>query len=208
MKQSDNRSYWQKFAKLYGPFMKRNKRLYDGMIHLMKDSLSPEDCVLELACGTGQLSFPLSPLTRTWEATDFAEAMVEEARKQTPPEQAQLSFSVQDATDLTYPGQSFDVVVIANALHVMPYPEQALEEIRRVLKPEGRLFAPTFIQGTGLVAQIQMKLMGITGFHVFHYWDEASLIAFLEVHGFTVTAHEVMKGGMVNLCYVEATVRG
>ena len=39
----------------------------------------------------------------------------------------------------------FDAAVISNALHIMPEPEKALAEIRRVLKPGGILIAPTFM---------------------------------------------------------------
>lgn len=44
-----------------------------------------------------------------------------------------LSFEVADAINLPYADGSFDVVIIANALHVMENPEQALSEINRVL---------------------------------------------------------------------------
>ena len=40
-----------------------------------------------------------------------------------------LHFEVADATTLPYDDNSFDVVLIANALHVMPAPEKALKEI-------------------------------------------------------------------------------
>lgn len=85
--------------------------------------------VLELACGTGQLSYPLSGRVRLWEATDFSEAMIAEAKKNNT--FRRLHFSVQDATALPYAPESFDAVVISNALHIMPHPEKALSEIRR-----------------------------------------------------------------------------
>ena len=56
-----------------------------------------------------------------------------------------LIFEVADATDLPYENHSFDVVLIANALHVMPEPEKALKEIERVLKEDGLLIAPNFV---------------------------------------------------------------
>ena len=43
-----------------------------------------------------------------------------------------------------YADQSFDVVIVVNALHIVPEPEKALSEIRRVLKDDGVLVAPTF----------------------------------------------------------------
>ena len=56
---------------------------------------------------------------------------------------------IQDATKLTYESENFDVVVIANALHIMPNPDLALWEIHRVLKKDGILFAPTFVYEKG-----------------------------------------------------------
>ena len=50
-----------------------------------------------------------------------------------------------DATALPYADDSFDAVLIANALHVMPEPEKALREIDRVLRPGGILIAPNFM---------------------------------------------------------------
>ena len=40
--------------------------------------------------------------------------------------------------------KSFDVVIVSNALHIVPQPEKALREIKRVLKDDGVLIAPTF----------------------------------------------------------------
>lgn len=36
------------------------------------------------------------------------------------------------------------LVIVSNALHILPKPEKALTEIRRVLKEDGVLIAPTF----------------------------------------------------------------
>ena len=52
--------------------------------------------MLELACGTGQLSVPLSPCVRSWEATDFSAEMIRQAKKQV--HSSRLHFSVQDTT--------------------------------------------------------------------------------------------------------------
>ena len=71
--------------------------------------------------------------------------MIRQAKKQV--HSSRLHFSVQDATQLPYGPESFDAVVISNALHVMPHPEKALAEAWRVLKPGGWLFAPTLCLG-------------------------------------------------------------
>ena len=68
--------------------------------------------------------------------------MIAEAKRNN--RSAKLHFSVQDMFRLPYADQSFDVVIVSNALHIVPQPEKALIEIQRVLKDDGVLIAPTF----------------------------------------------------------------
>lgn len=99
--------------------------------------------LLELACGSGQLSFSLSKYTKSWIRTDFSEQMICEAKKSG--EYENLIFEIADATSLSFEDGKFDCVLIANALHIMPNPYKAMKEIYRVLKPNGISFAPTFL---------------------------------------------------------------
>ena len=69
--------------------------------------------------------------------------MIKQAKRRGTTEK--LSFCVADATALSYENENFDCVVISNALHIMPEPEKAMQEIRRVLKKDGILYAPTFL---------------------------------------------------------------
>ena len=135
-KQTDNKQFWQRWASCYGPLMQSSEPLYAAIAQQMQPHLTPEMNVLELACGSGQLSFRLSRLVRDWEATDFSPKMIAQAKLK--PRGAGLHFSVQDATSLPYADETFDAVLIANALHIMPRPEKALAEIYRVLKPGGQ----------------------------------------------------------------------
>lgn len=47
--------------------------------------------------------------------------------------------------------------MIANALHIMPKPDEALKEIKRVLKLEGIFIAPTFVKEDMMNDQINLK---------------------------------------------------
>lgn len=85
MQEPDNKTYWQKVSKLYAPFMKSNSGLYKDICLRIRPYLSKDMNVLELACGTGQLSYPLSRQVRLWEATDFSEAMIAQAKNITVP---------------------------------------------------------------------------------------------------------------------------
>lgn len=200
---ADNRAFWQRFAKLYGPVMERSSaELYEDICGKIRPHLNRDMAVLELACGTGQLSYPLSGQVKLWEATDFSPAMIAQADRGR--HSVRLHFSVQDATALPYAPESFDAVVISNALHIMPHPERALAEIRRVLKPEGLLFAPTFVHGEGTGFRLRVRLMELAGFRTYHRWRAEEFLRFLADHGFQVVEQAALGGNLAPLCYAAA----
>ena len=205
MKTEDNKEFWQRMAKSYAPFMKFTGQLYDEICKRIRPNLTKDMNVLELACGSGQLSFRLAGCVRLWEATDFSENMIAEAKKQ--PRSSRLHFSVQDATALPYAPSSFDAVVISNALHIMPNPELALAEIGRVLKPEGTLYAPTFVHGKGAGFRLRARLLALAGFKVYSKWTAEGFERFISEHNFQVTQAVKLGGGLAPLCYLEARVK-
>ena len=203
MKRQDNKGFWQRVAGLYGPFMERsNRALYAEICRAIRSRLRPDMEVLELACGSGQLSSPLADSVRLWEATDFSESMIAAARKRAA--SPRLRFSVQDATALPYPTASFDAVVISNALHIMPHPERALAEIARVLRPGGLLFAPTFVHGESMGFRLRVWLMELFGFHTFNKWNAREFTDFLTAHGFSILEQRILGDSLAPLCYVAA----
>jgi ubiquinone/menaquinone biosynthesis C-methylase UbiE len=91
--------------------------------------------ILDVACGTGHLVAAASDQGAISEGVDFAQAMVEAARRMYPKE----SFRVADATQLPHKDHSFDAVTCAFGLSHMGHPEVAIGEAFRVLKPGGTL---------------------------------------------------------------------
>ena len=205
MKAGDNKEFWQRTAKSYGSFMKHSWKLYDTICERIRPGLTREMNVLELACGSGQLSFRLAGRVRLWEATDFSENMIVEARKK--PRSSRLHFSVQDASALPYAPDSFDAVVISNALHIMPHPELALAEIKRVLKPGGILYAPTFVHGRGAGFRLRAWLLTLAGFKVYFKWTVEGFKRFISEHNFQIRQTAPLGGSLAPLCYLEASVR-
>ncbi|HWQ76472.1 MAG TPA: class I SAM-dependent methyltransferase [Syntrophomonas sp.] len=198
MKDQSNKQFWQRMAKLYAPFMRSSGPLYEEIARHCRPYLAKDMCVLELACGSGQLTFRLAESVRCWEATDFSEKMIAEAKKRSV--SPNLTFAVRDATALPYPDESFDAVLIANALHIMPEPDKALLEIHRVLNPGGILMAPTFIWGTDARQQISEKLMALGGFRVLHRWSTGAFTDYVQQRGFTVLEQNAMGGSIRPLC--------
>ena len=202
MSNQNEMRFWERFARMYGRVMKKSSALYSQICQRMEPHLNSSQTVLELACGTGQLSFPLAGKTARWEATDFSPAMIHEAEQQQAP--AQLHFSVQDATALPYEDGSFDAVVISNALHVMPQPEKAMQEIHRVLKPGGTLYAPTFLWTENFMAGIRLAVLSVAGFKMYSRWSEGEFLMFIQKQGFMLSEHAMIEEGSVPLCYLRA----
>ena len=189
-----NKKFWNKFAKLYDPFMKKDKEVYDKVCEYINPYLNKDMKVLELACGSGQLSFSLSNHTKSWIATDFSEKMILEARKRG--EYKKLIFEIEDATSLSFANQKFDCVLIANALHIMPNPDMVMKEIHRVLKPNGILFAPTFLWKEGKERKMIKTMMSILGFKMYQEWDKKQFEYFIVEHGFSVVEMKMVYGAL------------
>jgi ubiquinone/menaquinone biosynthesis C-methylase UbiE len=99
--------------------------------------------VLDVACGTGLVSFaaaraagPRGQLV----GIDLSERMVEAAEQRARDGKlSNCGFSRMDAESLAFPDASFDLVLCGLGLMYMPDPKQALREMRRVLRPGGRV---------------------------------------------------------------------
>lgn len=201
MKSEDNKNFWSRWAARYDRTMSSSSKLYQNILSNMKQVLNPNMTVLELACGTGLLSVEIAPMIKHLEATDFSEDMIVEAKKKT--RSSKLHFSVQDATQLPYAPETFDAVIISNALHIMPDSKAALDNIFRVLKNDGILIAPTFTAAGSVFGRLKVRIMELSGFRVFHKWTPEEYLSFLNDNGFIVTNSEIYRGRLA-LTYTEA----
>ena len=106
----------------------------------------PAGCrILELGCGPGTLWLDnLSRIPIGWEIllSDFSVGMLEAAR-QNLSSHRQFQFKVIDAQSIPLEDGYFDAVIANHMLYHVPNRPAALAEIRRVLKPAGRLYAST-----------------------------------------------------------------
>jgi ubiquinone/menaquinone biosynthesis C-methylase UbiE len=90
--------------------------------------------VLEVGCGTGQM-LPLYPDAADVVAFDPNRASLARARRRRP----DAGLLVADAQAMPFPDACFDTVVSGLVFCSVPDPDRGLAEIRRVLRPEGRL---------------------------------------------------------------------
>lgn len=129
--------------------------------------------------------------------------MILEAKRDN--QSAKLHFSVQDMFRLPYAQKSFEVVIASNALHIVPHPEKALQEIRRVLKDDGVLIAPTFTHaGNSVSGKVKAFFMSMAGFPLHSRWTSEEYLCFLRQNGWAVQKSAVLKASFP-LTYAECT---
>ena len=198
MKKSEN--FWNRNAKRYDRFMRKDRAAYEKLYELIRP-VAKARTVLELAAGTGLIAKNIVRAASHIEVTDASEEMITEAKRNN--RSAKLHFSVRDMFCLPYADKSFDVVIVSNALHIVPQPEKALAEIRRVLKDDGVLIAPTFTHGNStLRGRIKLFFMKLAGFPLNSRWSSADYLAFLRQNGWTVRKSAVLKASFP-LTYAE-----
>ena len=194
------KTFWDRTAKSYDHFMKKDHKAYKQMYSLIYPVVRHKQ-VLELATGTGLIAKHIVRSADHIEATDASQEMIEQAKQGV--KSMKLYFSVQDMFHLPYADQSFDVVIVANALHIVPEPEKALSEIRRVLKDDGVLVAPTFTHAdNAFFGKVKAFFMRLAGFPLHSKWTSHEYLAFLRENGWTVQKSTVLKASFP-LTYAE-----
>ena len=195
-----HKSFWDRNAGRYDRFMRKDRAAYDEMYELIRPVVRHKT-VLELATGTGLIAKHIVNAAAHIEATDASPETIAEAKRDN--RSAKLHFSVQDMFCLPYANQSFDVVIVSNALHIVPQPEKALQEIKRVLKDDGTLIAPTFTHAeNSFSGKVRAFFMKLAGFPLHSKWTSEEYLAFLRQNGWTVRKSAVLKASFP-LTYAE-----
>ncbi len=194
------KTFWDRTAKIYDRFMRKDRKAYEQMYSLIYPVVRHKQ-VLELATGTGLIAKHIVCAADHVEATDASPEMIKQAKQGI--QSTKLHFSVQNMFHLPYADQSFDVVIVSNALHIVPEPEKALAEIKRVLKEGGVLIAPTFTpSGNDFIGNGKAFFMKLVSFRQYSNWSSKTYLDFLREQGWTVQESEVPQAGFP-LTYAE-----
>ncbi len=196
----ERRNFWDRNAGRYDRFMRKDRAVYEKLYGLIRPVVK-DKTVLELATGTGLIAKNIVNAAAHIEATDASVEMIREAKRKN--HSAKLYFSVQDMFCLPYADESFDVVIVSNALHIVPQPEKALAEIRRVLREDGVLIAPTFTHAeNSFFGNSKAFFMKLAGFPLHSKWTSEEYLRFLQQNGWTVRKSTVLKASFP-LTYIE-----
>ena len=193
-----SRTFWDRAAGLYDLFEWSNRKVNDAARTRAGELIPAGARVLDCAAGTGEFSLAAAKRAGSVLCTDQSEAMLARARKKVQKRGlSNVSFARRDLTALPDPDGSFDAVIAANVLHLLPDPEPAVRELWRVTAPGGMLILPTYLQGkAGTAYGAMIKIYQGVGFHYEHAFTPETYREFLERLKLAPVALEVIPGGV------------
>jgi demethylmenaquinone methyltransferase/2-methoxy-6-polyprenyl-1,4-benzoquinol methylase len=169
---------------------------------------------LDLATGTGDIAFALAAAGADVVGLDVTQRMIELARAKTATPAPR--FLVGDMLALPFPARSFDVVTTGYGLRNVPDLTMAIDEIRRVLKPGGRVLSLDFDRPQNLVLRsVYLAYLSIAGgavgwlLHrdpdtyryipasIRNYPGAAAVARLMVTRGFTRATHHAVLGGLM-----------
>ena len=145
----ENRDYWTGRADGYSRVNQTELRTQQREVwrrelksHIARqfpDRTAAHVQVLEIGTGPGFFAILLAELGYDVTAIDLTPAMLAEAKKNAGALADKITFLEMNAEALSFPDQSFDVILSRNLTWNLPHPETAYAEWKRVLRPGGLL---------------------------------------------------------------------
>ena len=192
-----------------------DKRWRRRVVRKLQPQLSSNAKILDVGCGTGDLSIELFEKTGAQvTGIDFCRPMLELAQVKAP----HLRFVEGDALRLPFSDAAFDCVTIAFALRNLASVDQGLAELKRILKPGGVVAVLEFSQPTvpgmrQLVRFYYWRLLPwIGGFFsglrsayeylpdsILRFPDQQRLASMMRAAGFAEVEFENLSGGVAAL---------
>jgi ubiquinone/menaquinone biosynthesis C-methylase UbiE len=164
------RGFFDAWSRVYDfPLVQR--ATYRPVHDAVLGALAAEPCprVLDIGCGTGRLAERLlaAPTVRSVVGCDFSAGMLAHAAERLAPAARASTATVTlvrgDATRLPFADAAFDAAVSTEAFHWFPDQDAALRELRRVLRPGGRLLLALVSPPFEIVAdavELGMRIVG------------------------------------------------
>lgn len=188
------KKFWNSFAKKYDGFINKNllktyKIVFNNLLLDTKEAGN----LLELATGTGIISFKLYNQISNITAIDIAPEMIKIAKEKCIQKSiTNIDFRVGDICNLELQNESFDIIIASNVLHLLFNPELAMQEMKRVLRKNGKIIIPTFCHGANLKSHMISRIMGLAGFKARTRWSVKSFSEFVKKNGFIIIKENVL----------------
>jgi len=198
-----DREYWERHSRGYDRSLKVLRKPLPRMLELTSNAVTGATRVLEVAAGTGLVTTVIAGAAREVVATDYSEAMVALLESRVRDRSlSNVTCQRADIYALSFEPASFDAVVAANVLHLVPDFGGAVAALRRVLRPGGKLVAPTFCHDQTLRSAVVSRLLSLTGFPSHRRFTASSLRSTLDSAGLRIVTEETL-GGLIPIGYVD-----
>ncbi len=180
-----------------GDFDKIAQIIWDGGAEFIERlQLKAGTRLLDVACGTGNLSFPAARAGAIVTGVDIAPNLLATARARALGKFPSIQFDEGDAEALPYPDASFDEVVTMFGAMFAPQPKLVAAELARVCRPGGRVSMANWTP-TGFIGQV----FKVTSWHVPPPPMPSPLL-----WGDETTVRERLQDGFTNLQFKRRTL--
>jgi ubiquinone/menaquinone biosynthesis C-methylase UbiE len=189
------RRVWDKRARRYDRGIRLMERLFLGDSRARACSLAEGD-VLEVAVGTGR-NLPFYPEDVRLTGIELSQEMLTLARRQATRLGRQVDLRQGDAQALPFADASFDTVVCTISLCSIPDDRKAVAEMKRVLRPGGRLLLLDHVPSTvrawrGVQWLIEQLTLRLEGEHMLR-----RPLEHVQAEGFEIEYDERSKAGII-----------
>ena len=194
---TSDKTYWDNIASQYDCHTKKFSKIYNRIIKLIQNEILKDSYVLDIGTGTGEIPLSICRDANKIEAIDYSEKMInialEKANKQGIDN---VTFRTYDGIQLPYQDKTFDIVIMANLLHVIHSPGKILNEAFRVLKDRGKIIVPCYLHNDSLRTKCISWILKQKGHPIYTRFNSKSLKEFIEQNRFKITNQTYLKGIM------------
>jgi ubiquinone/menaquinone biosynthesis C-methylase UbiE len=186
-------TYWDESASRYDAHTQKFQKMYDKMLSLIKLELTKDSAVLDIGTGTGEIPILLCNNAKEITGIDMSTSMIEIAKSKAQKYKiVNVSFSEQDSCRLKLDDNKYDVVIIANLLHIVEDNKKVISEARRVLRNDGKLIVATYLHGHSIKTRMISFILKLKGHPIYTRFSSKSIGDLLKVSGFEINKQELI----------------